>query len=248
MKQFGIGQPVRRVEDRRFITGRGAYLDDLCQPRQAWAYLLRSPHAHAGIRGIDTTAALSAPSVLAVYTGENLARDGIGTIPCLSALTNRDGFPAIFPPHPARRASAQAMLTRAMKVDGPLRDLIDKGLVLADEANRQPECFKGIERVSATLPVVIPDGPIADLRTFPDEHLTKEAREAKKELVTSLSTVRLPVRYADKTAREVSTILFEVERQKLRAESKLKDQHIEQVREMYRSLVNAFEGRREAAE
>jgi hypothetical protein len=155
--------------------------------------------------------------------------------------------------YPARRASARAMLTRAMKVDGPLRDLIDKGLVLADEANRQPECFKGIERVSATLPVVIPDGPIADLRTFPDEHLTKEAREAKKELVTSLSTVRLPVRYADKTAREVSTILFEVERQKLRAdaaerESKLKDQHIEQVREMYRSLVNAFEGRREAAE
>ena len=59
--------------------------------------------------------------------------------------------------------------------------------------------------------------------------------------------------FAEKTAREVSTILFEVERQKLRAdaaerESKLKDQHIEQVREMYRSLVNAFEGRREAAE
>ena len=101
MKQFGIGQPVRRVEDRRFITGRGAYLDDLSQPRQAWAYLLRSPHAHAGIRGIDTAAALSAPSVLAVYTGEDLARDAIGTIPCLSALTNRDGSPCVMPPHPA---------------------------------------------------------------------------------------------------------------------------------------------------
>jgi carbon-monoxide dehydrogenase large subunit len=101
MKQFGIGQPVRRVEDRRFITGRGAYLDDLSQPRQVWAYLLRSPHAHAGIRGIDTAAALSAPSVLAVYTGEDLARDGIGTIPCLSALNNRDGSPCVMPPHPA---------------------------------------------------------------------------------------------------------------------------------------------------
>jgi hypothetical protein len=145
------------------------------------------------------------------------------------------------------------MLTRAMKVGGALRDLIDEGLVLADEANRQPECFKGVERTAARLPVVIPDGPIADLRTFPDDNLTKEAREAKKELVTALSTVRMPVRHAEKTAREVGTILFEVERQKLRAdaaerESKLKDQHIEEVREMYRSLVGAFEARREAAE
>lgn len=155
--------------------------------------------------------------------------------------------------YPARRASARAMLTRAMKVGGALRDLIDEGLVLADEANRQPECFKGVERTAARLPVVIPDGPIADLRTFPDDNLTKEAREAKKELVTALSTVRMPVRHAEKTAREVGTILFEVERQKLRAdaaerESKLKDQHIEEVREMYRSLVGAFEARREAAE
>jgi aerobic carbon-monoxide dehydrogenase large subunit len=101
MKQFGIGQPVRRVEDRRFITGRGAYLDDLSLPRQAWAFMLRSPHAHARIRGIDIAAAIGAPGVLAVYTGEDLARDGIGTIPCLSALTSRDGSPCLMPPHPA---------------------------------------------------------------------------------------------------------------------------------------------------
>lgn len=57
--------------------------------------------------------------------------------------------------YPARRASARAMLTRAMKVDGPLRHLVEKGLVLADEANRQPACFEGIQRASSTLPVVI---------------------------------------------------------------------------------------------
>ena len=74
MKQFGIGQPVRRVEDRRFLTGRGRYLDDLNRPRQAYAFMLRSPHAHARIRAIDTTAAASAPGVLAVYTEEHLAR------------------------------------------------------------------------------------------------------------------------------------------------------------------------------
>jgi carbon-monoxide dehydrogenase large subunit len=101
MKQFGIGQPVRRVEDRRFITGRGNYLDDISRPRQAHAFMLRSPHAHAGIGGIDTTSARPAPGVLAVLTGEDLARDGIRPIPCLSAVTNRDGSPAVFPPRPA---------------------------------------------------------------------------------------------------------------------------------------------------
>src|ERR1700737_4928386 len=101
MKQFGIGQPVRRVEDRRFITGRGRYLDDIGRPRQAYAFMLRSPHAHAQIRAVDTAAALSAPGVLAVYTGEDLARDGLGTIPCLSGVTNRDGSPSAVTPHPA---------------------------------------------------------------------------------------------------------------------------------------------------
>ena len=66
MKQFGIGQPVRRVEDRRFITGHGSYLDDISRPRQAHAFMLRSPHAHARIGAIDAAAALAAPGVLAV--------------------------------------------------------------------------------------------------------------------------------------------------------------------------------------
>ena len=101
MKQFGIGQPVRRVEDRRFITGRGNYLDDLNRPRQAYVFMLRSPHAHARIRAVDTAAAAAAPGVLAVLTGEDLVRDGIGTIPCLSAVTNRDQSPSVMPPHPA---------------------------------------------------------------------------------------------------------------------------------------------------
>src|ERR1700724_518853 len=101
MKQFGIGQTVRRGGDRRFTPGRGRYLDDIGRPRQAYAFMLRSPHAHAQIRAMDTTAALSAPGVLAIYTGEDLARDGLGTIPCLSAVTNRDGSPSAMPPHPA---------------------------------------------------------------------------------------------------------------------------------------------------
>ena len=146
--------------------------------------------------------------------------------------------------YPARRASARAMLTRAMKVGGPLRHLVEGGLVLADEANRQPECFKGIERATSRLPVVIQDGPVAELRTFPEDNLTEDAREAKGEVVALLTTVRMPVRYAEKTAQGVNRILFEVERQKLRAdaadrENKLQENHLKQVQDMYRSLVNA---------
>src|SRR5215469_3091925 len=101
MKQFGIGQPVRRVEDRRFITGHGVYVDDISRPRQAHAFMLRSPHAHARIGAIDTAAALAASGVIAVLTGQDLVRDGIGDIPCLSVITNRDGSQSVLPPHPA---------------------------------------------------------------------------------------------------------------------------------------------------
>jgi carbon-monoxide dehydrogenase large subunit len=101
MKQFGIGQPIRRVEDRRFLTGHGHYLDDIVRPRQAVAVMLRSPHAHARIRAIDVGDAAVAPGVLAVFTGADLAQAGIGTIPCMTGLVNRDGSPIAMPPRPA---------------------------------------------------------------------------------------------------------------------------------------------------
>ncbi len=101
MNQFGIGQPVRRVEDRRLLTGHGNYVDDLLLPREAFAFMLRSPHAHARIRAIDAAAVAAAPGVLAVFTGDDAARDGLGPIPCLIPLTNRDGSPAPLPERPA---------------------------------------------------------------------------------------------------------------------------------------------------
>ena len=64
MKQFGIGQPIRRVEDRRFLTGYGRYLDDVAQPHQTHAVLLRSPHANARIRALDISAAAALPGVM----------------------------------------------------------------------------------------------------------------------------------------------------------------------------------------
>ena len=100
MGQFGMGQPVRRSEDRRFVTGTGRYTDDITLPRQAIGYVLRSPHAHAVIRAIDVVAAQAAPGVLAVFTGGDLERDGVGRIPCVVPLKNRDGSRIKMVEHP----------------------------------------------------------------------------------------------------------------------------------------------------
>ncbi len=98
MTEFGIGAAVKRKEDFRFLTGSGTYTDDIDRPNQTYAYIMRSPHAHARIKGIDTAAAKSAPGVLAVFTGDDLAADGVGGMPCGFAP---DGGPQNAPPHPA---------------------------------------------------------------------------------------------------------------------------------------------------
>ena len=77
----GIGQPVRRKEDLRLLTGRGRYGDDIVLPDMAHAVFVRSPHAHARIVSIDKMAALAAPGMLAVLTGTDYLADGLGPIP-----------------------------------------------------------------------------------------------------------------------------------------------------------------------
>ena len=97
----GLGHSVRRVEDRRFLTGRGRYTADIDLPGQAHAVLLRSPHAAASIEGIDKSAAQALPGVIAILTGDALLDDGISDLPCLAQLTRRSGDPMFKPPHPA---------------------------------------------------------------------------------------------------------------------------------------------------
>src|SRR5919112_2519997 len=95
-----IGQPVRRREDYRFLTGQGTYTDDINRPCQLHAFILRSPHANARINGIDTSAAASAPGVVAVFTGQDLEAEGIGGLPCGWLVNSKDGSPMKEPPHP----------------------------------------------------------------------------------------------------------------------------------------------------
>jgi len=103
----GIGQSVRRREDLRLLTGHGRYSDDYNVPGEAFAVMVRSPHAHAQIRSIDTTEASGAPGVLAVLTGRDLLADGLRAIPHAVRmgspadiqLENKDGSEPYIPPH-----------------------------------------------------------------------------------------------------------------------------------------------------
>jgi carbon-monoxide dehydrogenase large subunit len=76
-----IGQPVRRAEDERLITGKGRFSDDFVLDRQTYAAMVRSPHPHAGIRAIDTARARTMPGVLGVFTGADCLADGLNPIP-----------------------------------------------------------------------------------------------------------------------------------------------------------------------
>ncbi len=100
MGEFAIGQSVSRFEDPRLITGGGRYGGDMVLPGMAFGHVLRSPHAHARIRSIDTARAKAAPGVLAVLTGADWQASGWGDLPVPGGLKRRDG--SVFrPPYPA---------------------------------------------------------------------------------------------------------------------------------------------------
>src|ERR1700757_3759647 len=96
--RFGAGQPVKRLEDQRLLTGKGQFIDDKPEDGALWLYVLRSPHAHAKIVSIDATAATEMPGVEAVFTGADLIKDDIGTIPTLAIFKRPDGSPMTVPP------------------------------------------------------------------------------------------------------------------------------------------------------
>ena len=100
MAKFGIGQAVRRVEDRRFTTGSGQFVADLALPHQCCGVAVLSPHAHAIIKRVDVSTAKAAPGVLCVLTGADAETDKIGGIPPFfmpDAWGGPPGFPTTRP-------------------------------------------------------------------------------------------------------------------------------------------------------
>jgi carbon-monoxide dehydrogenase large subunit len=100
MGEFAIGQGVSRFEDPRLVRGDGRYTDDIKLPGLAHSVVLRSPHAHAKIKSIDTAAAKSAPGVLAVLTSADIKAAGYGDLPVPGGLKRRDGSPMYRPRYP----------------------------------------------------------------------------------------------------------------------------------------------------
>jgi carbon-monoxide dehydrogenase large subunit len=124
MGQFGIGQPVRRTEDERFLKGAGSYTDDLALPGQLHAVVVRAPLAHAAITGIDTAAAAAAPGVRAVLTAADYQADGLGAMPCMAEI----GCPVIKP----TRYPLQA--ERVRHVGDPVAFVVADSLAAARDA------------------------------------------------------------------------------------------------------------------
>ena len=143
MLKYAIGQSVPRTEDPRLLKGRGRYVDDFTLPNQAFAAMVRSPHAHAEIKAIDTSAAMALPGVLAVLTGADYEADGLGGIVGPSPFKRRDGSPMFRPPRPAVTRDRVRHVGQIVAV------------VVADSVNLAKDAAELVSVDYETLPVVV---------------------------------------------------------------------------------------------
>ena len=134
-----IGQSTRRLEDARFLTGTGRFVDDVNVAGQAWAYVVRSPHAHATIDRIDTAAAGAMPGVLGIYTYEDIA--DLGLLPCATQVATV--APMIVPPRPALANG------RVRHVGDPV------AFIVAETASAARDAAERIEVDYTPLPCVV---------------------------------------------------------------------------------------------
>jgi aerobic carbon-monoxide dehydrogenase large subunit len=161
MIKFGVGQPLRRFEDQRLLTGKGRFQDDVALPRQAYAVFVRSPHAHAKIRAIDTAAAATAPGVLAVYTGIDYRNDGLAMPKAAMPRKRADGSPAFAPPRPAIAVDRVRYVgdTVAMVVAESLDDAKDAAELVEVDYEPLPALTSVTEAAQPEAPLLWDDNP-----------------------------------------------------------------------------------------
>src|ERR1700751_1044050 len=154
MIKFGVGQPVRRFEDTRLLTGQGRFQDETKLHPQLYTVFLRSPHAHARIKSIDTAAAAAAPGVRAVYTGADYAADGLSIPKAAMPRKKADGSPMFAPQRPA------LVIDRARYVGDPVAMIIAETLAQAKDAAELVEVdYEGLPAVISTADAAQPDAP-----------------------------------------------------------------------------------------
>jgi carbon-monoxide dehydrogenase large subunit len=154
MGEFGIGQSVKRFEDVRLLTGRGRYQGDVNLPGQAHMVVLRSPHPHARIRGIDARTASAAPGVVAVLTGADLAKDKLGTMRMNLKRKRPDGSRMFTSPHLGLSPE------RVRYIGDPVALVIAETLALAKDAAELVEVdYEPLPAVTGTADAVKPGAP-----------------------------------------------------------------------------------------
>jgi aerobic carbon-monoxide dehydrogenase large subunit len=190
--RFGAGQPVKRLEDQRLLTGKGQFLDDKPEDGALWLHVLRSPHAHAKIVSVDTRPAAGMADVVAVYTGADLVADDVGTLPTLMVFQRPDGSPMNVPP---RRLLAHEVVRFAGEA---VAAVVAKSRVAAQEATEAiaveyevlPAAVDPVAATQEGAPVVWEGAPdnVAAAMSYGDAAAV-EAAFAKAAHVVSLEVV-----------------------------------------------------------
>ena len=184
----GIGASVVRKEDRRFITGKGRYVDDIKLVGMTHAHFIRSPHAHAKVKSIDTSAAMKMPGVVGVLIGQQLVDDKIGNLICGWAITSKDGtrmkmgaWPAMAPE--MVRFVGQAVAVVVAETKNQAKDAAEAVVVNYEELPAVPDIRAAIKPGAPQLHPEAPGNVIYDW-TIGDEGATDAAFKSAANVVS----------------------------------------------------------------
>src|SRR6201992_1125544 len=184
----GIGASVVRKEDRRFITGKGKYVDDIKLMGMTFAHFVRSPHAHAKVKSIDTSEAMKMPGVIAVLNGQQLVDDKVGNLICGWAITSKDGTPMKMGAWPAMppetvRFVEQAVAVVIAETKNQARDAAEAVAVTYEELPAAHDVKAAIKPGAPQLHPEAPGNIIYDWH-IGDERAVKDAFAKAANVVT----------------------------------------------------------------
>src|ERR1700680_1601793 len=184
----GIGASVVRKEDRRFITGKGRYVDDIKLQGMTFAHFVRSPHAHAKVKSIDSAAAMKMPGVVAVLTGQQIVDDKVGNLICGWAITSRDGTPMKMGAWPAMapevvRFAGQAVAVVIAETKNLAKDAAEAVVVNYGELPAIPDIKAAIKQGAPQLHPEAPGNVVYDWH-LGDESAVKDAFAKAANVVT----------------------------------------------------------------
>jgi len=192
----GIGASVVRKEDKRFITGKGRYVDDVKLVGMTHAHFVRSPHAHAKVKSIDTSAAAKMPGVLAVLNGKQLVDDKVGNLICGWAITSKDGSPMKMGAWPAMapetvRFVGQAVAVVIAETKGQARDAAEAVVVNYEELPAVPDIRAAIKPGAAQLHPEAPGNIVYDWTLGDEATVTAAFSKAANVISLDITNNRL---------------------------------------------------------